>query len=46
MAFSIAAIKAKGPILIEDCENVATSFPGFVDLANSVGMDIKEISDG
>ncbi len=45
MAFSIAAIKAKDPILIEDCENVATSFPGFVDLANSIGMDIKEISD-
>ena len=45
MAFSIAALKAKDPILIEDCENVATSFPGFVDLANSVGMDIKEISD-
>ena len=46
MAFSIAAIKAKDPIFIEDCKNVATSFPGFVDLANSIGMDIKEISDG
>ena len=46
MAFSIAALKAKDPIFIEDCNNVATSFPGFVDLANSIGMDIKEISDG
>ena len=45
MAFAIAAIKAKDTVLIEDCENVATSFPGFVDLANSVGIDIKEISD-
>ena len=40
MAFSIAALKKKINF-IEDCNNVATSFPGFVDLANSIGMDIK-----
>ena len=45
MAFSIAAIRSKAPILIEDCENVGTSFPGFVDLAKSVGIDIRETSD-
>ena len=45
MAFSIAAIRSKAPILIEDCGNVGTSFPGFVDLAKSVGIDIRETSD-
>tara|TARA_Y100000814_G_scaffold116387_1_gene83107 strand:+ start:348 stop:1064 length:717 start_codon:yes stop_codon:yes gene_type:complete len=42
MAFTIAAIRSKEPVLIEDCKNVGTSFPGFVDLAKSVGINIKE----
>ncbi|MFD2189696.1 bifunctional prephenate dehydrogenase/3-phosphoshikimate 1-carboxyvinyltransferase [Pistricoccus aurantiacus] len=41
MAFSIAGLRAGEPILIENCANVATSFPGFVDLANQVGMLIE-----
>jgi 3-phosphoshikimate 1-carboxyvinyltransferase len=42
MAFSIAALKAAAPIRIRDVANVATSFPGFVGLARSVGLDIGE----
>jgi len=43
MAFSIASLRAAKPILIRDVANVATSFPGFVDLARSVGLDITEL---
>mgnify|MGYP002336063627 CR=1 FL=1 len=40
MAFAIAALRADGEILIDDCANVATSFPGFVALARTAGLDI------
>ncbi len=40
MAFSMASLKADGPIRILDVANVATSFPGFVDLARAVGIRI------
>lgn len=40
MAFAIAALRADGEILIDDCANVATSFPGFVALARSAGLAI------
>ena len=41
MAFAIAATRALGPIRIEDVANVATSFPGFPDLARRVGLQIE-----
>ena len=40
MAFSIAGILAEGTIKIRNCNNVKTSFPNFVELANEVGMHI------
>lgn len=40
MAFSIAALRADAPITVSDCENVNTSFPGFIDLANICGLGI------
>lgn len=40
MSFTMAALRAKGPIQIEDCANVNTSFPGFVDLAKMAGSQI------
>ncbi len=42
MAFSIASLRAAGPILIRDVANVATSFPGYVQLAHSVGLNLRE----
>jgi len=42
MAFAIASLRARAPILIRDTANVATSFPGFVALARSVGLDVVE----
>jgi len=41
MAFAIAALRAGAPIAITDCANVATSFPGFVELAHAAGLKIK-----
>jgi 3-phosphoshikimate 1-carboxyvinyltransferase len=42
MSFAVASLRAAGPIRIEDVANVATSFPGFVDLARSVGLAVHE----
>lgn len=42
MSFAIAGLRANGPIIIRNCSNVATSFPGFVSLANSLGMAVFE----
>lgn len=42
MSFAIASLRAAGPIEIHDAANVATSFPGFVPLAQSVGLAICE----
>jgi 3-phosphoshikimate 1-carboxyvinyltransferase len=41
MAFTIAALRSSGEITIDDCANVNTSFPGFAELVNSIGMDIS-----
>ncbi len=40
MSFAISSLRAQGEILILDCDNVATSFPNFVNLANQVGLSI------
>jgi len=40
MAFAIAGLRASGKITILECNNVATSFPGFVDLAAAIGLAI------
>jgi 3-phosphoshikimate 1-carboxyvinyltransferase len=43
MSFAMAALKAGGTIQINDCANVATSFPNFVELANEAGLELSEI---
>jgi 3-phosphoshikimate 1-carboxyvinyltransferase len=45
MAFSIAALRATGPITIHDCANVNTSFPTFVSLAQDLGLSVESITD-
>jgi 3-phosphoshikimate 1-carboxyvinyltransferase len=44
MAFSIASLRAAAPIRVRDVANVATSFPGFVPLSRSIGLELQEIS--
>jgi 3-phosphoshikimate 1-carboxyvinyltransferase len=41
MSFSMAALRASDDISIVDCANVNTSFPGFVELAASVGLQVS-----
>jgi len=41
MSFAIASLRARAPIRILDVANVATSFPGFVELAQSIGLRIS-----
>ena len=42
MAFAIASVSSDSVIKIEGVDNVKTSFPNFVALANSIGMSITE----
>lgn len=41
MSFAVAGVAASGPVSIGDCAAVATSFPGFAELARSLGMAIE-----
>jgi len=40
MSFAVAGLRAEAPIEILDCANVATSFPGFVELAVTAGLKL------
>ncbi|MBY4676015.1 bifunctional prephenate dehydrogenase/3-phosphoshikimate 1-carboxyvinyltransferase [Marinobacterium arenosum] len=42
MAFTVAALRADGEIKVNECANVATSFPGFVELAQQVGIKVTK----
>ena len=45
MAMSVAALVAQGKIIINDCANVDTSFPGFAEMMNTLGHKIVTASD-
>jgi 3-phosphoshikimate 1-carboxyvinyltransferase len=45
MAFSVASLRAAGPLRIGDVANVATSFPGFAAAARSIGFELHERRD-
>lgn len=45
MSFAVASLRASGAVRINGAEHVATSFPGFVELANGVGFNIQVIED-
>lgn len=42
MSFAVAGLRAEGGVRIEDCRNVATSFPGFMELANGCGFALEQ----
>lgn len=46
MSFAVAAARAAQPVEILDVANVATSFPGFVAAAASVGLGIEVLGPG
>ena len=41
MSFAIAGLRASAPISIKNCNNVATSFPGFIELAQKAGIRVE-----
>ena len=41
MSFTVASLRASEHITIEGTETVNTSFPGFAELANHIGMDVQ-----
>ncbi len=42
MAFTIASLRAREAITVNECANVATSFPVFVELAQQVGIKVTK----
>ena len=42
MAFAVAALRARDAITIRNCQNVATSFPGFAEVARDAGLALSE----
>lgn len=40
MALAMAGLRAAQPVVVADCANVATSFPGFANLAGDAGLCI------
>ncbi|WP_373017265.1 3-phosphoshikimate 1-carboxyvinyltransferase [Thiomicrorhabdus sp.] len=45
MAMTVAGLNAVSEIVIDDCANVNTSFPTFLDLINQVGMQVKAVEE-
>jgi 3-phosphoshikimate 1-carboxyvinyltransferase len=41
MAFVIAGTRADGPVRIQDCSTIDTSFPGFVACAQAAGIELE-----
>jgi 3-phosphoshikimate 1-carboxyvinyltransferase len=41
MSFAVAGLVAGGAVRINDCAHVATSFPGFLELANRCGFALQ-----
>lgn len=42
MSFLVLGNAAEKPVAIDDAAAIATSFPGFADLMNAIGADIRE----
>jgi 3-phosphoshikimate 1-carboxyvinyltransferase len=44
MAMAVAATVAAGPVAVADSDNIATSYPGFVEQAVALGMRVQEVT--
>lgn len=42
MSFTMASLRASGAVTILDCNNVATSFPGFAELVQRCGIPLTQ----
>ncbi|MFT4058243.1 MAG: 3-phosphoshikimate 1-carboxyvinyltransferase [Legionella sp.] len=45
MSFAIAGAVANAPVTIKNCDNVATSFPLFVETAKELQLQIEDVAD-
>lgn len=43
MAFTIAGLISSEPIVIKDCEQIATSFPNFIELTQQLRLNVAQI---
>lgn len=43
MAMLVAGSVAHAPIIVNDCANIITSFPHFIQLANQLGLDLGAV---
>jgi 3-phosphoshikimate 1-carboxyvinyltransferase len=43
MSFTVAGLVATAPVHVRDCSHVATSFPGYRELANACGFAIETV---
>jgi len=46
MSFLVAGVGAAGPVTVDDGAAIATSFPGFTELMNGLGADIRDAEAG
>ncbi len=46
MSFCVAGLRASGPVFVRDTHHVETSFPGFFQLCESLGMSVRSSADG
>ncbi len=44
MAFAIAGLMAERPVIIKNCDNVATSFPDFHKIASKAGLRVSLVT--
>jgi 3-phosphoshikimate 1-carboxyvinyltransferase len=44
MSFLVLGLAAKEPVVVDDAEMIATSFPGFADLMRSLGAVIEDVT--
>jgi 3-phosphoshikimate 1-carboxyvinyltransferase len=43
MSFAVASVRSQKEIVILDANNIVTSFPNFIELANQIGMKIDKL---
>ena len=43
MASIIGALRSKGSCKVKNCSNISTSFPGFINLSNRIGITLEKV---
>ncbi|MEG3638252.1 3-phosphoshikimate 1-carboxyvinyltransferase [Magnetococcus sp. PR-3] len=46
MSLLVAGLRCKESVLVERCDNINTSFPGFSELMNSLGFQLEDLPHG